>query len=83
LFKDPAQRTRVGEVLHHLLEAIRQLSWLLAPFMPDTAKELQRLLGLKEGDGAYRSPWGQCFSPGHKIDGPTVLFPRIEMPSEA
>jgi methionyl-tRNA synthetase len=83
LFKDPAQRTRVGEVLHHLLEAIRQLSWLLAPFMPDTAKELQRLLGLKEGDRAYRSPWGQCFSPGHKIDGPTVLFPRIEMPSEA
>ena len=28
-------------------------------------------------------PWGQYFSPGHKIDGPTVLFPRIELPSEA
>jgi methionyl-tRNA synthetase len=83
LFKDPAQRTRVGEVLHHLLEAIRQLSRLLGPFMPDTAKELERLLGLKEGDGAYRVPWGQYFSPGHKIDGPTVLFPRIELPSEA
>jgi methionyl-tRNA synthetase len=83
LFKDPARRTRVGEVLHHLLEAIRQLSRLLAPFMPDTSKELQRLLGLKEGDGAYRAPWGQCLSPGHKIDGPTVLFPRIELPSEA
>ena len=58
-------------------------SRLLGPFMPDTAKELQRLLGLKEGDGAYRAPWGQCFSPGHKINGPTVLFPRIDLPSEA
>ena len=83
LFKDPAERMRVGEVLHHLLEAIRQLARLLAPFMPDTSKELQRLLGLKEGDAAYRVSWGQCFSPGHKIDGPTVLFPRIELPSEA
>ena len=48
LFKDPAQRMRVGEVLHHLLEAIRQLARLLEPFMPNTSKELQRLLGLKE-----------------------------------
>ena len=64
LFKDPAQRTRVGEVLHHLLEAIRQLSRLLGPFMPDTAKELQRLLGLKEGDGAYGAPLGPVFLAG-------------------
>jgi methionyl-tRNA synthetase len=83
LFKDPAQQTRVGEVLHHLLEAIRQLSGLLAPFMPDTSKKLQRLLGLKEGDQAHRAPWGHCFALGHKIGGPTVLFPRIEPPSEA
>jgi methionyl-tRNA synthetase len=83
LFKDPARRERVGEVLHHLLEAIRQLSRLLVPFMPDTAKELQQLLEIKEGDPAHRAPWGQCFSPGHKIKGPTVLFPRIEMLAEA
>jgi methionyl-tRNA synthetase len=83
LIKDPAQRTRVGEVLYHLLEAIRQLSRLLAPFMPDTAKELQQLLGLKEEDPAYRALWGQGFSPGDKIKGPTVLFPRIELPAEA
>jgi methionyl-tRNA synthetase len=83
LFKDPGKQGRVGEILHQLLEAIRQLSRLLAPFMPDTAKELQQLLGLKEGDPAYRAPWGLGFSPGHKIRGPTVLFPRIELPAEA
>jgi methionyl-tRNA synthetase len=81
LFKDPAKEARVGEVLYHLLEAIRQLSRLLAPFMPDTAKELQSLLGLGEADAAFDPPWGQGFAAGHKINGPKVLFPRIESPS--
>jgi methionyl-tRNA synthetase len=83
LFRDPEKRARVGEVLHHLLEALRQLSRLLGPFMPDTAKELQLLLGLKETDAAYRAPWGQGFSPGHKVNAPTVLFPRIDLPTES
>jgi methionyl-tRNA synthetase len=83
LFKDPLQQARVGEVLHHLIEAIRQISRLLGPFMPDTAKELQRLLGIQEGDGVDRTPWGQYFSPGHRIDAPAVLFPRIQLPNEA
>jgi methionyl-tRNA synthetase len=83
LFRDPAQRTRVGEILHHLLEGIRQLARLLAPFMPDTAKELRRLLGLREGEAVDGVPWGECFAPGHKVKGPTVLFPRIELPAEA
>lgn len=83
LFKDPGKRGRVGEVLHHLLEAIRQLARLLGPFMPDTAKQLHKLLNLKEKDPAYRALWGQGFSPGDKVNGPTVLFPRIELPAEA
>ena len=81
MFKDPAKQTRVGEVLHHLLEAIRQLSRLLAPFMPDTAKELQSLLGVGEADAAFRAPWGQGLVAGHKVNGPKVLFPRIESPA--
>jgi len=81
LFKDPEKQSRVGEVLHHLLEAIRQLSRLLAPFMPDTARELQSLLGLGESVAALHAPWGQGFGAGHKVNGPKVLFPRIESPA--
>ena len=81
LFKDADKRPRVGEVLHHLLEAIRAASRLLAPFLPDTVKELSSLLALNEADAAYRAPWGRCFAPGHKVDGPKVLFPRIEAPA--
>jgi methionyl-tRNA synthetase len=81
LFKDADKRPRVGEVLQHLLEALRAASRLLAPFLPDTVKELRSLLALNEADAAYRAPWGRCFAPGHKVDGPKVLFPRIEAPA--
>jgi methionyl-tRNA synthetase len=78
MIKDPAKQSRVGEILHHLLEVIRTLSRLLAPFMPDTANELRGLLALPDDKTALRAPWGQGFQPGHKISGPKVLFPRIE-----
>jgi methionyl-tRNA synthetase len=76
MIKDPSKQARVGEVLHHLLEAVRTLSRLLAPFMPDTARELSALLALS-GD-VLRTPWGQGFIVGQKINPPKVLFPRIE-----
>jgi methionyl-tRNA synthetase len=76
LIKDPAKQTRVGEVLHHSLEVVRTMSRLLAPFMPDTARELRGLLVIDK-DG-LAAPWGQGFAVGHKIDPPKNLFPRIE-----
>jgi methionyl-tRNA synthetase len=80
LMKDPANHARVGEILHHLLQAICHLARLLKPFMPDTAKELQSLLALDEGDSALDSSWGNSFAAGHKVNSPKVLFPRIEAP---
>ncbi len=78
MIKDPAKQSRVGEILHHLLEVVRTLARLLAPFMPDTASELRGLLALPDDKTALQAPWGQGFQPGHKINGPKVLFPRIE-----
>jgi methionyl-tRNA synthetase len=78
MVKDPNQQARVGEVLHHLLEVIRTLSRLLAPFMPDTAGELRALLALPDNETVLHAPWGQGLQPGHKVNGPKVLFPRIE-----
>jgi methionyl-tRNA synthetase len=82
LFKDPAKQARVGEVLHHLLEALRTLARLLGPFMPDTARELGVLLALPENGEALRALWGEGFRAGHKVSGPKVLFPRIETDSK-
>ena len=78
MVKDPAKLSRVGAILHQLLEVVRTLARLLAPFMPDTASELRGLLALPDDKTALQAPWGQGFQPGHKINGPKVLFPRIE-----
>lgn len=74
--KDSAKHARVGEVLHHSLEVVRTLARLLAPFMPDTARELRGLLAIDEG--ALTAPWGQGFAAGHMINPAKNLFPRIE-----
>jgi methionyl-tRNA synthetase len=78
LIKDPAKQPRVGEVLHHLLEVVRTLARVLAPFLPDTSKDLHELLGLAHGGGSLSAPWGQGFAPGHKVKPPKALFPRVE-----
>jgi len=68
----------VGEVLHHSLEVVRTLSRLLAPFMPDTAKELRGLLNIEENSSIMSTPWGEGFVAGHKVNGAKNLFPRID-----
>ena len=76
MVKDPEKNSRVGEILHHLLEAVRILSRVLAPFLPDTAQQLRELLAIDEKGS--QALWGQGFAAGHKINPPKVLFPRIE-----
>lgn len=80
--KDPTKRERVGEILHHLLEALRALSHLLAPFLPETTKEIHLLLGVPEGISTHPIAWGKFFAPPHRVQPPKVLFPRIEPASE-
>jgi len=76
MIKDQSKQARVGEVLHHLLEAVRTLARVLAPFMPDTASELKNLLAV--GDDALQAPWGEGLVAGHQVNPPKALFPRIE-----
>ena len=92
LIKDPGKQSRVGEVLHHLLEVIRTLSRLLAPFLPDTSREMLVLLAVPELTltvsnsfllQSLGAPWGTFFERDHKVKGPKVLFPRFELPTEA
>jgi methionyl-tRNA synthetase len=82
LVKDPVKRGRVGEILHHLLEAIRTTARLTAPFLPDTAREIRTLLAVSDGTANDRAPWGSFFVPGHKVLPPKILFPRIEPTAE-
>ncbi|MBI2988522.1 MAG: methionine--tRNA ligase [Deltaproteobacteria bacterium] len=79
LIKYPDKLFRVGEVLHHMLEVLRTLARLLAPFLPDTADQLHDLLNLTAATAKPDAAWGECFAEGHVVKPPKVLFPRIEL----
>jgi methionyl-tRNA synthetase len=79
LAREPAQRPRVGAILHELCEALRVTAQLVAPFLPETAPKLLMQLGLPESDlAALDRAWGTAFAPGHRTQAPEALFPRIE-----
>jgi len=82
LAKDPAMRPRVGAILHELCEVLRTTAQLTAPFLPETATRLVRLLGLDDAVLAELDrPWGTAFAPGHRTAPPEALFPRVEPPA--
>lgn len=79
LAKEPAQRPRVGEILHNVLDALHATTILIDPFLPETANRIWQLLDLPGHpslDGA--APWGTAFRAGHTTASPEVLFPRID-----
>jgi methionyl-tRNA synthetase len=78
LAKDPATTPRVGAILHNLLEALRVTAQLAAPFLPETAIRIVELLALPPE--TLRLPgaaFGTAFAPGHVVQKPVALFPRI------
>jgi methionyl-tRNA synthetase len=81
LAKDPAQKPRVGAILHNLLESLRLTAVLIQAALPETS---QRILGfLGRPDDAEDVPgddlaWGRHFPAGHVVVKGENLFPRIE-----
>ena len=79
LAKDPAQRPRVGTILHHLLEALHCAALLLAWFLPETSARIVDRLGVPlPATLPAELAWGTHFGAGHRTQPPVVLFPRIE-----
>jgi methionyl-tRNA synthetase len=76
LAKDPAQASRLDEVLFNLVECCRILAVLLWPFLPETAEKIHAQLGLAEPPDRFAdAAWGRL-KPGHRIGQPAPLFPR-------
>ncbi len=78
LAKDAASLPRVGAVLHNLLEALRVAAQLFSPFLPEACAKIFALLNLPaEQIRAYDLPWGKALTPGHQVQKPQPLFPRL------
>ena len=52
----PETKPRMGTVLYNSLEALRIISVLISPFIPDTAEKIQNQIGLEEFNTA--TEWG-------------------------
>ena len=85
LAKAPEGTERLKTVLYTSSEALRFLSLILSPFMPDISREMKRQLGLdiemndlplQKSDSFH---WGGL-SPGSQIAKDKPLFPRIDAP---
>ena len=85
LAKAPEGTERLKTVLYTSSEALRFLSVILSPFMPEISREMRRQLGLAiDGNEppdqkSNLFQWGGL-SPGAKIAKGKPLFPRIDAP---
>jgi methionyl-tRNA synthetase len=79
LAKDAEKRERLGTVMYNLIEAVRLIGLLAAPFMPETAGKIMETLGCDPADLTLegKDGWGGL-KPGAKVAKAEPLFPRIE-----
>lgn len=72
-------RPRMGTILYNCLEALRFISILIAPFIPETADKIQKQIGLKEFDSV--TEWGHL-PVDLKVSKGEPIFPRIDRKKE-
>lgn len=79
LAKQPELRVRLATVLYHLLETLRIVSGLLAPFMPHTMPKVWEQIGADDAAVAYDAlhRWGVLPSTVTVKKG-EILFPKVE-----
>jgi methionyl-tRNA synthetase len=79
--KDPEREATVPTTLHTCCEALRIISLLLSPFLPEAAAEIQSRLGLEGALDDSRLPddaaWG-AIPVGNETRKGEPLFPRVE-----
>lgn len=85
LAKDPEKKSRLNMVMYNLVESLRVISVLIAPFMPITAEKIWNQLGIAQAFDEVQfadiKSWGKT-PVGTKVNKPEQLFPRIEEEKE-
>ena len=83
LAKDEGNAPRLGRVMYNLCEALRHISVMLAPFLPDTSDKIAAVLGLSGGQRTWQSleKWGALCATA-EIGKTEPIFPRIDAAKE-
>ncbi len=79
LAKDPAQASRLDEVLAVLVEASRLAAALAHPVIPKSSDQLLGQLGFA---GNLSVEWG-ALGAGHQLGEPSPVFPRLDAENNA
>lgn len=83
LAKDESSKARLATVLYRLLDAIRVVSVLLDPVMPNTMPEVWRQIGAAESMTAWdRSSEMNVLSQTCQVFKGDILFPRFDIDKE-
>jgi methionyl-tRNA synthetase len=84
LAKDPSTSARLNTVMYNIIEALRVVAVFITPFMPDTAQEILRRLGIDDQKSkGFESvkKWGGLTAGNTLILG-DALFPRVTYKKE-
>jgi methionyl-tRNA synthetase len=84
LAKDPMNKERLDTIIYNLLESLRVIAVMVAPFMPDCARKIQAQIGIGPEtvqNNASIEKWGGL-KPGSKLERADALFPRVEFKKE-
>ena len=83
LAKDEGNAPRLSRVMYNLCEALRHISVMLAPFLPDTSDKIAAVLGLSEEQRTWQSleKWGGLCATA-EIGKTEPIFPRIDAAKE-
>ncbi len=83
LGKDDSKKARLASVLYNLLDAIRIISALLAPFMPTVMPKVWEQIGASEDDVKYENLGKTGVLPANvTVHKGEILFPRIDVEKE-
>ena len=77
LAKDEAKKDELKTVMASLVESLKWISSLLAPFMPETAEKLAAAIGVKMPELAELENFGTSKN-GQKVQDAAMLFARID-----
>ena len=81
LAQDETKKKRLARILYQSAAAIRGISYLISPVMPESAQKIWGLLG--ETRALAEEAYGSCrfenLKTGIKIQRPSPLFPRVAL----
>lgn len=85
LGKDPANKEKLTAIMYNLLAALRAISILLSPFMPQTAEKILRQIGVDESQKLDMDGINQddALKAGSPLTRGESLFPRINQEKES